>query len=165
MHYELETTLTWLLIGMCEDTDCIQVNLPTSLRPRQNRRLMQPNPTALPNGFTAASSVLSLHVRSELQVIPTHWPEKCLRKRHLPFPAAEDLLAAGVKMTELPKLMQINRWASFTEHSGARLTFSPRDNSSNAAAAPSATHLPLPHQLTANPRQCLYPQHHADNAE
>ena len=60
---------------------------------------MQPNPTALPNGFTAASSVLSLHVRSELQVIPTHWPEKCLRKRHLPFPAAEDLLAGGASCT------------------------------------------------------------------
>jgi hypothetical protein len=153
MHYELETTLTWLLIGMCEDTDCIQVNLPTSLRPRQNRRLMQPNPTALPNGFTAASSVLSLHVRSELQVIPTHWPEKCMRKRHLPFPAAEDLLAAGVKKAELPKLMQI-----ITDFLTPRQVIKRR--------RPSATtHLPLPHQLTANPRQCLYPQHHADNAE
>jgi hypothetical protein len=76
-----------------------------------------------------------------------------MRKRHLPFPAAEDLLAAGVKKTELPKLMQI-----ITDF------LTPR-HLSNAAAAPSATHLPLPHQLTANPRQCLYPQHHADNAE
>jgi hypothetical protein len=31
-----------------------------------------------------------------------------MRKRHLPFPASEDLLAGGVKKAELPKLTQIN---------------------------------------------------------
>jgi hypothetical protein len=127
---------------------------------------MQPNPTALPNGFTAASSVLSLHVRSELQVIPTHWPEKCLRKRHLPFPAAEDLLAAGVKKAELPKLTQIiGAWHHSLNTPGPTDFLTPRQVIKCRRRPSATTHLPLPHQLTANPRQCLYPRHHCDNAE
>jgi hypothetical protein len=70
----------------------------------------------------------------------------------LPFSAAEDLLAGGANVGKLAKL-QIDRWASFTAHSGPECTsISPRDTHQmppKPQCHPPSTyiHLPLPHQL------------------
>jgi hypothetical protein len=59
-----------------------------------------------------------------------------MRKRHLPFPASEDLLAGGVKKAELPKLTQINLGGHHSLNIPAPSDFLTPRHSSNAAAAP-----------------------------